>query len=207
MDSFDTEEEVSQIINQVIDVHDTAGFFIRNFISNSKSITDTLPKDRQEQKSMKLFSQKESEFEKVLGVYWNTNNDAIGYTINMNKLSIEVLRQENLPRKREVLAFVASINDPLGSIANITIHGRILVQMMHKETIDCDQRMSEHMEQYWTHWLDLIKQAENLSIPRYVSTPSASDIELHTFVDASERAYAVCKEQEKRSSNIKITLR
>lgn len=176
LDSFDTEQEASQISKQVIEIHDTAGFCIRSFISNSEAVIQSLPKDLGTNVSLKQFSEKDSVFEKVPRVYWNTSNNSISYTINMNKLSAEVLRGEHLPTKREILAFVMSIYNPLGLISNTTIHGKILLQKLHKKTQDWDHRMPERLGTEWSYWLELVKQTENMSIPRRISIPDATDI-------------------------------
>ena len=45
LDSFDTEEETIKVIHDVMEVHRQGGFRIRNWISNSKEVLSSLPRD------------------------------------------------------------------------------------------------------------------------------------------------------------------
>ncbi|XP_065094301.1 uncharacterized protein LOC135714851 [Ochlerotatus camptorhynchus] len=190
IDSFDTPQEATQTIKDVMEIHDKAKFFIRNFVSNSKEVLASLPKNRVQVDKIKTFEDKESEGEKVLGMYWDTSKDCIQYQLKFNRLPVDVRHEIRKPTKREVLSFVMSVYDPMGLIANLTIHGRILIQELHKETSDWDAEISERSYNQWKQFLEIIKQAANVKIPRWMLAPKVQKFELHTFVDASEYAYA-----------------
>ncbi|XP_055614840.1 uncharacterized protein LOC129761155 [Toxorhynchites rutilus septentrionalis] len=151
LDSFEELDKAAEIVLHVMKIHDHAGFHIRNFVSNSRKLFQSLPSERVQISGIKMFEEKDSMTEKVLGVYWNTTSDTLGYQIKLDKLGSDVTQMLRLPTKREVLAFVMSVYDPLGLISNITVHGRILI---------LEERTGE--------------------------------VELHTFVDASEKAFCAC---------------
>ncbi|XP_055622287.1 uncharacterized protein LOC129765875 [Toxorhynchites rutilus septentrionalis] len=190
LDSFTNIREATAITKDVIDIHQHGGFFIRNFISNSKELLSNLSSDRIQSTDIKVIEDKDSCAEKVLGVYWNTKLDLIGYRLSLKKLSNEVRQTLRLPTKREVLAFVMSLYDPLGLISNYTIMGKILLQELHKDELDWDDEVPKHLSKQWQNWLAKIQQASNVKIPRCIIPDGAGKLELHTFVDASERAYA-----------------
>ncbi|XP_065095159.1 uncharacterized protein LOC135717136 [Ochlerotatus camptorhynchus] len=159
IDSFDTPQEATQTIKDVMEIHDKAKFFIRNFVSNSKEVLASLPKNRVQVDKIKTFEDKESEGEKVLGMYWDTSKDCIQYQLKFNRLPVDVRHEIRKPTKREVLSFVMSVYDPMGLIANLTIHGRILIQELHKETSDWDAEISERSYNQWKQFLEIIKEA------------------------------------------------
>ncbi|XP_058448965.1 uncharacterized protein LOC131428922 [Malaya genurostris] len=78
----------------------------------------------------------------------------------------------------------------MGLISHLTIHGKIIMQELHKELTDWDEEIPRHLEDRWKQWLQLMEGAEKLKIPRWIINKQTKQIELHTFVDASEDAYA-----------------
>ncbi|XP_055632952.1 uncharacterized protein LOC129773379 [Toxorhynchites rutilus septentrionalis] len=192
LDSFDGLDKAAEIVLHVMKIHDHAGFHIRNFVSNRRELLQSLPSERVQSSEVKMFEEKDPITEKVLGVYWNTTSDTLGYQIKLDKLGSDVTQMTRLPTKREVLAFVMSVYDPLGLISNITVHGRILMQRLHIENIDWDDEIPEKLQSDWQHWLEIIKSAESITIPRYIFEERTDEVELHTFVDASEQAFCAC---------------
>ncbi|XP_055622871.1 uncharacterized protein LOC129766371 [Toxorhynchites rutilus septentrionalis] len=192
LDSFEELDKAAEIVLHVMKIHDHAGFHIRNFVSNSRELLQSLPSERVQISGIKMFEEKDSMTEKVLGVYWNTTSDTLGYQIKLDKLGSDVTQMLRLPTKREVLAFVMSVYDPLGLISNITVHGRILMQRLHIENIDWDDEIPEKLQSDWQHWLEIIESADSVTIPRYILEERTGEVELHTFVDASEKAFCAC---------------
>lgn len=83
-----------------------------------------------------------------------------------------------------------SVFDPLGLISNITIHGKILIQDLHKETSEWDKEISEKQQPAWENWLEQVEASKYVRIPRWLLENTGNQVELHTFVDASEKAFA-----------------
>lgn len=144
-----------------------------------------------------------------MGIYWNTQTDNIGYQLKVDILPNDVIRGKQLPTKRQVLAFVMSVYDPIGLISDLTIHGRILMQELHKATVEWDNLIPQTLLQQWMDWLQIIKTAENLSIPRCVQINPWDPVEIHVFVDASEKAYAAAvyvKSQTQTSTSVRLLM-
>lgn len=183
LDSFDEIEEASNVVQGVIKIQQHAGFYLRNFITNCQQLTEVIPSERVNDSNIKSFENKEMPTDKVLGIYWNTKTDVIEFQMKIEKLAKTMT-------KREILSFVMSLYDPLGLISNFTIHGRILLQKWHKESSDWDSQLPDELSKIWDSWIEVLKIASNTQVPRCMSLKNALIYELHTFVDASEDAFA-----------------
>ncbi|XP_055842512.1 uncharacterized protein LOC129909456 [Episyrphus balteatus] len=193
LDSVDTEEEAIALAKDVIYIHKQAGFEIRNFISNSANVLNALQSNVT--KSFKTFSENaQNDFEKLLGMWWSPGADVFAYTFKSNKLRSDIMNGEQVPTKREVLRALMCIFDPLGLIANFTIHLKIILQEIWRSAVDWDEPIKERQFQKWKSWLKLIPNIKNISIDRKYLTNlqfgEGSRVELHIFVDAGEEAMA-----------------
>uniref|UniRef100_A0A182NZW6 DUF5641 domain-containing protein n=1 Tax=Anopheles epiroticus TaxID=199890 RepID=A0A182NZW6_9DIPT len=157
-----------------------------------KELINSIPEDRVQQRPIYLsIDEKESSVEKILGVQWDTVADSFGYKIKIEDIASNILNNKK-PTKREVLCAVMRTYDPLGLISYITIHGRILMQAIHVATNDWDSEISDALNKQWKEWIAMIKGAKDLQIPRSLVINNQGPMELHTFVDASDQAFAAC---------------
>ncbi|XP_058827505.1 uncharacterized protein LOC131687443 [Topomyia yanbarensis] len=125
---------------------------------------------------------------------WIPENDIFVFD-GLFKEEIQSLLDGNVtPTKRQVLRVVMSIFDPLGLVAPFVVHGKILVQNIWRSGISWDDRIPDELLAHWQRWTLLLQQLKEISISRCYfpgyDPRSYDDIELHTFVDASEDAYA-----------------
>lgn len=59
-------------------------FEIRNFISNSSELINSIDKTKtNSDDSIVELKKKDCSIEKLLGVYWNTETDQLGYNVNL----------------------------------------------------------------------------------------------------------------------------
>lgn len=122
-------------------------------------------------------------------MFWDTQNNVFGFQVKLDRLSKEVFEKTRLPTKREMLCFLMSIYDPLGLVANKLVQGKILLQELHKATVEWDEAIPCEFESDWICWLESISSFSDLKIERCVASANANAYELHIFVDASEKAY------------------
>ena len=195
LDSVDTVEEAILLAQQVREIHQRGNFVIRNWMSNSNEVLAALG----EEKSIKTFChagkrvEQVVEPDKVLGMWWRTSDDVFTFNLKYTKATTEILAGLRLPTKRELLRLLMSIFDPMGLMSFYTIQMKILMQNVWRQNITWDDAIPEEFSDEWLRWLSILKNVENLNVPRCYfqrGTSKDSKIQLHVFVDASENAYA-----------------
>lgn len=189
LDSFDTEDETIKIANQVIQIHQNAGFVIRNWLSNSRKVMSSLNKTRSDP-LFEIEPHTELPTEKVLGMWWRVNSDTFTYSLRYSKGNEAVLKGVAVPTKRELLRVIMSVFDPLGLLSHFLVFPRILMQEVWRTKISWDEEITNDVFQEWLQWVRALPLIESISIPRCFSYATISDVQLHAFSDASEDAYA-----------------
>lgn len=185
MDSFSTEEEALEITRQVIEINKKGGFVLRNVISNSNLVRQTLCINELVD-VVDLNLEKEIETEKVLGLYWCVKDDEFLFKIKHKD-------DDGVMTKRRMLKIIMSIFDPLGLLAFYLVRAKIILQDIWLKKIEnWDQPLPEDICVRWKIWLDELLKVESLRIPRNYSKNllKSKCVDLHIFTDASERVYA-----------------
>ncbi|XP_062534847.1 uncharacterized protein LOC134204027 [Armigeres subalbatus] len=189
--SVETEQEAIQLAKDVKHVHAQAGFDMRNWISNSPSVVSAMNEETIQGKSMNVGS--ELGTEKVLGMWWCTADDTFTYKLS-SKHDPSLLEGDRKPTKREVLRTLMAVFDPLGLISNVLIYLKVLFQEVWRSGIGWDEIIPERLYEKWEKWLEILPKVQDVHIPRCyrLSTQlgSQTNIQLHTFVDASLSGYA-----------------
>ena len=130
----------------------------------------------------------ESVHSKALGVRWDVSRDVLYY---MNRLSC---RDEPVT-KREILAKVSKMYDPLGFLSPILHKGRLIFQESTREALGWDDPVPEHIDTAWRKWVSSLASVGKLCFPRCImpSEYLSSYVELHSFSDGGLYGYgAVC---------------
>ena len=188
--SFLTEESATKITNDVIKVHSKGGFEITKFISNSRKILQNLPKGRLAEQCLIKVDPKNC-IDKVLGVFYDLNNDDIIFKLNYEKMNQDILQLKQKPTKRQVLSQVMQIFDPMQYVSHKTIHGRILIQKIFQAKIDWDKPIDDKLFKRFKRWLEIMRSIETVRFKRCYSDliTKTREAQLHVFVDASLEAY------------------
>ncbi|XP_037034300.1 uncharacterized protein LOC119073091 [Bradysia coprophila] len=193
IDCTDSVDEAETLIKDVKMIHQAGGFNIRKFNSNSKKLLERIGENATTQnKDLNIGA--ELNKERVLGMFWDTTNDAFTYSLRFTKINGKMMSGEYCPTKREVLRILMSVFDPIGLISNVLVYGKILLQEIWRSQIEWDDRLTESLHHKWVSWIRALPNVEKLQIPRWYSTKLAPEvqksIQLHTFVDASVEACA-----------------
>lgn len=209
LESLESEEEAIQLAKDVINIHQRAGFNIRNWVSNSVKVSNSLSGYEPEAKKTLQIST-EPTMEKVLGMWWETSTDYFSYSLRYHKMSKEIWKGERVPTKREVLRAVMSIYDPLGLLSHVLIFPKILLQNIWRTESSWDEAISPHLASDWKRWIDILPSVENLKIPRWYGYNSkVNQVDIHTFTDASNEAYAAAVYMrffDPESNSVKVIL-
>lgn len=183
--SFDTENDCLMISQQVIKVHSKGGFEIRNFMTNSKMVIKNVNLHSYE--AVQFFGE-ESNNLKVLGLWWDPQEDLLFYQINASRIGNHLIDGSIIPTKREVLRILMMLFDPLGLLTHFVVHGKIIIREIWLTNVDWDQKIKEDQFQKWQKWTHALHNISEVRIPRWYNM--SGYLELHVFVDASQQATA-----------------
>nr|XP_049463118.1 uncharacterized protein LOC125906755 [Anopheles coluzzii] len=193
LDSFGTLEEASRVSREVRGIFSNGGFVLRNWVSNNPVVLERLGGESSSP-GMKSLTSTADDGERVLGLRWNPSSDQLSFYTQACVGMAEIFETECTPTKREVLKCVMSLFDPLGLLANFTIHGRILIQDLWRAGTGWDEAISPGQMRDWRRWVDVFPLIAQLRIPRCYFPEAREKVyenaELHLFVDASQLAYA-----------------
>lgn len=189
--SFDSEETAERVSMEVTNIHSQGGFTLRNFVCNSKALQIKLNGQAQHLRST-VDIQSDNNSEKVLGLYWNTNDDTFRFHLKFHKFAKETLDLDKPLTKRQILAIVMSVFDPFGFLANFLIYSKILLQNTWKAKIGWDEPLPQQLHLQWKLWWTELAEVNKFQVQRCYSAniPKAESIQLHIFTDASESAFA-----------------
>ncbi|XP_053686412.1 uncharacterized protein LOC128735954 [Sabethes cyaneus] len=189
--SVDTEEEAITLANEVRYIHQQGGFYMRNWVSNSSVVLKSLDENPKHEKSMDMNS--DLAMAKVLGMWWSTTEDVFRYKLCTDR-NKDLLSGGKHPTKRDILRTLMAIYDPLGLIAHYLMYLKVLIQEVWRTKTGWDEKVEERELDKWHTWLHILPELESVEIPRCYCRPELSiaetNIELHTFVDASELGFS-----------------
>ena len=107
--------------------------------------------------------------------------------------------------KRNALALISSLFDPLGLLSPLSIRGRIFMQSLWKLKINWDEPLTKEYSKTLTDILREFQHASEFIFPRRVIFEVS---EMYVFVDASSKAYgaiAYVVDTNTRNSNILVS--
>ena len=153
------------------------GMQVRKWASNSVDVLEHIPKaDRLETLTVSDGERKT----KALGITWLAAQDVFTFELTFGPVTT----------KRQLLRTVASVFDPLGFVTPVVVTGRILLQEVWLQGRAWDDRLETEHEERASKWIEELQQLKDLKIRRaLLQGESQTHIEMHTFVDASAKAY------------------
>lgn len=190
LQSVDSSDEAVTLAKQVKDIHSEGRFEIHKWISNSPNVVQCLNSSSHDsEQNMELCPK--FNIDKVLGMFWTTKTDSFQFVLKLNDTNTKILNGEKIPSKRELLKILMSIFDPLGLITPVLIHPKILLQSIWRSKIDWDDKINNEHHVKWLLWTQNLHQLSSVKVPRWVGLcTTGTRTEIHTFVDASEDAFA-----------------
>lgn len=179
------ESTLAEIYQQIIAKLESACFNLRKVKSNSKKFIDSISNSsNSEQENFKIISSPSH----ALGIEWNPNTDKI----LMVSSKLYDCNNDTPFTKRSILSLTSSLFDPLGLLSCCTIVCKIILQMLWSEKLSWDDEIPANINKIWRDFIDNVDHLQTIDIPRNVCCANPVTIELHSFSDASMKAYAGC---------------
>lgn len=173
-----SEEELRHTLTSVTEILQSACFPLRKFRTNTPSIFKNF-ENFIDPKDLDLNSQAGT-----LGLQWDPADDVFKFPMNLDYSSKIT--------KRSILSDSSKLFDPLGLLSLCTITPKIILQRLWMTKLDWDDPIPSEIEAVWRKFLLSLQNLTTISIPRYVLIKEPTSVELHSFCDASQDAYAVC---------------
>ncbi|KAK9736432.1 Pao retrotransposon peptidase [Popillia japonica] len=175
----DTLEDAVYLKHQISDVLQRGCFPLRKWRSNEKEILGSGSIDSKDEY---VLADKGSI--KTLGLLWNSQSDTLHYSVNLDI--------DDTSSKRKILSTIAKIFDPLGLVSPVTIRAKLIMQYLWQYQIDWDEELPDPIRSSWQEFHAQLSALNNIKIARQVIIRDVTEIQLHGFCDASERAYGAC---------------
>ena len=181
--SVTSKSEAKQVIDGTKLLLSKGGFKLTKFVVNDEDLMSEIPIDDRAKEVKDLQLESDS---KALGVKWNVMTDEFYFAVDVTC--------HDVINRRIMLSTVSSTFDPLGLVSPVVIVGKILFQDATRLKLGWDDQVPPDVECGWRTWLSSVTDLQKLKIPRCIKASSFDDghIELHSFSDASERAYGCC---------------
>lgn len=182
-----SEAEAIQLIKEARDLCSTGKLRLHKFISNSKEVLKSIPKDEcaESVKDMDM-ALGEPLMERALGVQWCVSSDDFQFRVTV---------KEHPNTRRGVLSTVASIYDPLGFVAPFILSGKQILQQLCRDKVTWDEPLPQELRVQWEVWLKDLQNLSNVRIRRCYIPDNFKEVkqyELHHFSDASVIGYGEC---------------
>ncbi|XP_068994050.1 uncharacterized protein [Neodiprion pinetum] len=166
--------------DQMIQLAQAGGFPLRKWVANTPELLQDLPPEMCLRPSWVRIGEDGPVNE--LGIHWDPQAD------NFRLAPPQLAPVQRT--KREILAAVASIFDPCGWLAPVTLLAKMLMQDLWRAGLDWDQPLPASMSRRWDSFKENLGRISEVSIPRWLKTSPGHAVELHAFSDASRRAMA-----------------
>ena len=196
IDSVSDQQEATKRTKEIEEILSTGNFKIREWtMTGTEKLNHNSTRDQEDVKALTKISGNNSVTENVLDMKWDYQKDNIVYDIKNQhtqpySFSINNATTESIS-KRQILATVNGIYDPLGLISPFTVRAKTLMRKLwtHK-TIDWDDAIPESLQNEWQTFFTEVHTLKSLSFPRSIKPENAiGKPDLVIFSDNSNEAY------------------
>ena len=125
---------------------------------------------------------------KTLGILWDKGKDEFVFRFNEMCASSDKMKCT----KRNVLAKIASIYDPIGYLSPIVVKLKALFQKICISKGDWDSLIDNELQKEWQLWINDAISTELRFTRCYLPSPilNINAFQIHTFFDSSKMAFA-----------------
>ncbi|KAL6474671.1 hypothetical protein MHYP_G00157110 [Metynnis hypsauchen] len=185
--SIESAGKAIQLAKEVREVCAKGGLHLHKFASNNSVVLQSIPSsEHATDNKTKNLTFSDTAVERALGIHWS---------IECDSFTFKVVPKDQPATRRNILASVASIYDPLGLIAPYLLKGKEILQEMCHQGTGWDDRLPAMLKPRWEKWLNDLTELKRICIARcYLPNDFGKVIktELHHFSDASTCGYGQC---------------
>ena len=122
----------------------------------------------------------------------STNSKVLGIKFDSSQDTIQLQEIDFGPvvTKRDLLAAISKIFDPLSLYAPVTVKGRLLMRQTWADKLNWDDPISSELLSQWDKLYSDILLLKNISFKRMCFDTSDSELSLNIFCDASMQCYS-----------------
>ena len=162
------------------------GFKIKGWRFSGQRNTNERTKDQIAVQAL-LKKDNENAIGKVLGMEWDTEQDAIKFMLNGISDSVKE------STKRQCLSTVYSIYDPIGLLTPITIAAKIILRKIwaSRPRLGWDDILPCDIQRDWNGFRESLTHIQKISFTRSIKPPGGDLPVLILFSDRSKEAYGV----------------
>lgn len=199
MDSVSSIEKAIGLRRDITELLGLAGMRIRKWCSNEPDVLQDIPEEDRAGE-IHLEDGKLPTI-KTLGVLWKSKEDVFTFQLVAPPCDTHLT-------KRIVISLMSKIFDPLQILAPYTIRAKILMQQSWLRGIGWDDPLPMDLVESWKHWFEHLPDLASLELPRCYSKKGKTVMEqtIHTFVDASEQAYAAVSYLRQEYTNGEVSV-
>ncbi|XP_063383605.1 uncharacterized protein LOC134669918 [Cydia fagiglandana] len=179
----ETEDEAKRNQKEITAILKKGGFELQKWSSNSEAFMQEIEPVKRSPKAQREVDGRDSI--KTLGIIWNTKEDKLQITNNLKDLP------EQPVTKRNVLADIASLFDPMGWLAPAVVITKTFMQKLWQLGVGWDEKLADDVKEEWLKFRKEIPAFTEVKINRWIHTNAdRSSMEIHGFADASMSTYA-----------------
>jgi hypothetical protein len=171
-----SKNELETILKGVIQVLNKGCFPLRKFRTNAPEIFSDLVVDN----NMQDFCKEST----ILGLRWLPTTDTLFFCTNFEHVSKVT--------KRNILSTFSKLFDPLGLLSPYIVTPKLIIQELWRLKLRWDDPVPNEIKVLWESFVKDHDYICKIKIPRCVMSEFSTEIELHCFTDASQKAYACC---------------
>lgn len=170
--------QAQEVAKQTMQLCMAGGFPLQKWVSNHPSILRSIPTDKQaDSLTIKI---EENTIIQTLGLSWRPSSDSFHFITEMSSITTIT--------KRTVLSTIAKLFDPLGLISPVIIKAKILMQELWSIKLEWDDPLPTTTAIQWETFINQLQGTSLLTFPRWISSNSDQNLEIHGFCDASQQA-------------------
>ena len=188
-----TVEQAQRTKQVATEIMSDATFELHKWNSNEPQLedNDNRTSDSDEQSFAKQQLNVKPTESKMLGVKWDRHQDT---------LAVMIPTEQAKPTKRGILGKLASIYDPLGLIAPLTLTGKQIYRDVCEAKKPWDALLNNEHLKRWRRWELQLPREQQVPRPIVHYREKVQEVELHSFGDASisgvgAAVYAVVRQE------------